>query len=222
MTLSARPHFKLAWRAFKAHPRVFVASMLVLFGSWVTLELSVVALQRFGAALNVFLHLAFLFLFSGLMVGLHRIALDVVDGGVPQLKRLFSSLDRGPAYLIAFCLYFVSVVVGLLLLVVPGGYVAIRYILFGQVLATQRVGALEALREAATLIRGRWWAMYRFWLAVLALHVAGAALLGIGLAISFPVSLLATSSLYRALQRESKAAGELQPSSRTHLSAGGL
>jgi uncharacterized membrane protein len=35
----------------------------------------------------------------------------------------------------------------------------------------------------------------------LLLNLGGAALLGIGLLITFPVSVLATSSLYRSLQR---------------------
>ena len=42
--------------------------------------------------------------------------------------------------------------------------------------------------------------MSRFLLAALALNLAGAALLGLGLLISFPVSLLAVASFYRALQ----------------------
>src|SRR5207245_678643 len=47
------PHFRIAWRAFKAHRRVFNVSMLVLFASWATLELCVIALHRFGMLLDV-------------------------------------------------------------------------------------------------------------------------------------------------------------------------
>ncbi len=211
MAISTTPHFQIAWRAFKAHWRVFVISMLVLFASWVILELSVVALHRFGVVLNVLLHLAFLVLASGLMVGIHSIAMEVVDGRMPHLRLLTGSLARGPRYLLAFCLYFISVVVGLLLLVVPGVYVAVRYALFGQVLATKQTSTLGALRDAGSLSRGQWWAMCRVVVAALALNLGGAALLGLGLLISFPISLLVASSLFRTLQHTPVAFDHAQP-----------
>ncbi len=83
----------------------------------------------------------------------------------------------------------------------PGVYVAVRYCLFGHVIAASESSAVEALREAGALTLGRWWAMGRFLAVVLAINVAGAALLGLGLLVSFPVSLLATASLYRTLER---------------------
>lgn len=103
-----------------SHWRVFVPSVLVLFASWVCLELAVITLHRFGIVLNVVLHLAFLLLFSGLMVGMHSMAVEVIDGRVPTLRSLTDLLERGPSYLLALCLYFAAVVGGLVLLVVPG------------------------------------------------------------------------------------------------------
>jgi len=55
--------------------------------------------------------------------------------------------------------YLLSVVGGLLLLVVPGVYVAARYALFGPVFATRQATALEALRDAGALSHRRRWAM---------------------------------------------------------------
>ena len=40
-----------------------------------------------------------------------------------------------------------------------------------------------------------------YMLLVLALNLAGAALLGLGLLVSYPVTLLATASFFRTLQR---------------------
>ena len=118
MTQGILSHFGIGWRTFKSYPGVFVLSMLTLFGSWVVLELGVISLQRFGIVVWVVLHLAFLVLFSGLLVGLHRMALG-------------------------FLLFFVL------------------------------------------------------------LNLAGTAFLGVGLFIAFPVSLIATASLYRSLRTES-------------------
>jgi uncharacterized membrane protein len=194
-------HFRTAWKTFVSFPRLFIISMLILFASWVVLELSVVALHRFGFAVWLVLHLAFFLLFSGLMVGFHRIALEAVDGHAPKLADLTTLLGRGPTFLFAFCIYVVVVLGGFALLIVPGIYLAIRYALFGQVLATRSTSALEALRDAAALSRGRWWTVFTVMLMALLLNLAGAAFLGVGLLITFPLSLLATSNLYRSLQR---------------------
>ena len=201
MTDSATLHFQNAWKAFKSYPRVFLISMLILFGSWVALEVAVVALQRFGVVVWLILHLAFFVLFSGLMVGLHRIALETIDGKAPKLADLTALLARGPTFLLAFCIYSAVVLVGFAFLVVPGIYVAVRYALFGQVLATTSTTAPQALRNAAALSDGRWWTLFPLVLMAILLNLAGMAFLGLGLLITFPVSLLATSDLYRSLQQ---------------------
>jgi uncharacterized membrane protein len=201
MTDSATLHFQNAWKAFKSYPRVFLISMLILFGSWAALEVAVVALQRFGVVVWLILHLAFFVFFSGLMVGLHRIAQETVDGKAPKLANLTSLLGRGPTFLLAFCIYSAVVLVGLAFLVVPGIYVAVRYALFGQVLATTSTTAPQALRDAAALSDGRWWTLFPLVLMAILLNLAGMAFLGLGLLITFPVSLLATSDLYRSLQQ---------------------
>src|SRR5436309_20190 len=84
--------------------------MLVLFASWASLELCVGTLHRFGVTLNVLLHVAFLWLFSGLMVGVHGMALDAVVVRVPRLRCLTASLERAPARPVAFCVSLLSVI----------------------------------------------------------------------------------------------------------------
>ncbi len=201
MTDYGTAHFRNAWKIFKSCPRVFVTSMLVLLASWIALELAVFALHRFGVVVWLVLHLLFLLLFSDLMAGFQVMALRAADGDSPNLALLTASFRRGPAFLLAFSIYLAAVLGGLMLFVVPGIYVAVRYSLFGCVLAAEPTSALEALRRAAALSRGRWWTVFRFMLMALLLNLGGAALFGLGLVITFPVSLLAASSLFLTLGR---------------------
>lgn len=144
MTHSAKADFAAAWQLFTRHWRVLVAAEFVLFALWVILEVTVVAVTRLAAAIgwvpagiavNVTVHVAFLLIFSGLVVGLHRIALDVVDGGAPTLSTLTHFLKVGPTYLLALALYCLAVFAGTVALVLPGIYLAVRFAFFGQVLA---------------------------------------------------------------------------------------
>jgi uncharacterized membrane protein len=110
-------------------------------------------------------------------------------------------LDRGPSFLLALCVYLVATLCGLALLVLPGVYIAVRYALFGYVIASRPVSGLEALRQAAKVSEGKRWRLLGLLLIALGLNLAGAALLGVGLMISFPVSLLAAANFFRDLQK---------------------
>jgi hypothetical protein len=137
---------------------------------------------------------------SGMIVGLHVMAIKSVDGQVPRVEDLFRSLALGPAYLLALALYCAAVGVGFALLIVPGIYLAIRYCLFAQIITDKSAGALAALRGAAELARGNWSQLGVLFFVAFLLNMAGAAILGLGLVISFPVSLLAIAGFYRSLR----------------------
>ena len=193
-------HFETGWRLFKSHVRGFVISMLLLFLSWVLLEVAVIFLHRSGFVVWLVLHLGWLFLFSGMLVGMHVMALKGVDGEIPRVGDLFGSLERGPAYLLALGIYCLTVSGGLVLLIVPGIYLAVRYCLFAQVITDTSASALSALRKAAALARGSWASLSALFLIAFLFNIAGMSLLGIGLIISFPVSLLVIAGFYRSLQ----------------------
>jgi uncharacterized membrane protein len=197
-------HFRTGWRLFKSHISVFVISMLLLFLSWAVLEIAVVFLHRLGFAVWLMLHLAWLFLFAGMMVGLHVMALKSVASEAPQIADLFASLARGPACLLALGIYCLAVSGGFVLLIVPGIYVAVRYCLFAQIITDTSASAVVALRKAAELARGNWSALGALFLIAFLVNIAGLAVLGIGLIISFPVTLLAIAGFYRSLQPTTK------------------
>jgi hypothetical protein len=195
-----RSNFDTGWRLFKSHASVFVVLMLLLFLSSVVLDVAVVFLHRLGLAVWSVLHLAWLFLFAGMLVGLHVMALKSVDDEIPRVGDLFGSLERGPTYLLALGIYCLAVSGGLVLFIVPGIYLAIRYCLFAQVITDTSASVLSALQKAAALARGNWLELGALFLIAFILNIAGIALVGIGLIISFPVSLLAIAGSYRSLQ----------------------
>jgi hypothetical protein len=121
---------------------------LALFATWALLEIIVIAvslsaaslnLTVFGATVNVILHLGFLVVFSGLLLGMNRIALDIVEGGHTSWSLLTHSKADGPAYLLALTLYWTTVAAGMLMLMfVPGVFVAVRHAFFRHVLPASR------------------------------------------------------------------------------------
>lgn len=198
MSDRVRSHFQIGWRLFKGRAGVFVVSMILLFLSGIVVALLV--LYRSGFAIWLIALLAWLLVCSGMIVGLHVMALKSVDGRVPRVDDLFGALALGPAYLLALAFCCAAVSLGFALLIVPGIYLAVRYCLFAQIITDKSAGPLTAVRDAAVLARGNYSQLGALFLIPFLLNAAGAAILGLGLVISFPVSLLAIAGSYRSLQ----------------------
>jgi hypothetical protein len=146
--------------------------------------------RLFKAAAGVFVVSMILLFLSGIVVALL----------VPRVDDLFGSHALGPAYLLALSFYCAAVSLGFALLVVPGIYLAVRSCLFAQIITDKSAGPLAALRDAAVLARGNYSQLGALFLIAFLPNAAGAAILGLGLVISFPVSLLAIAGFYRSLQ----------------------
>lgn len=208
MSRNAKSHLRTAWGLFKHHWRAFLLAQLAIVSAWIALEIAVVTAN--WAAIPAFaywplwlcLHLAFFWVFSGLMAGIHSMALQAVDGGVPTFTTAVSQLDRGTTYLFSSVLYWAAVVGGLCLAVIPGTLVAIRWSPFRFVLTDGTQTVLSSLHKAALLSTSRRWQVFRALVTSLALNLGGVALFGVGLLVAFPVTVLLRASHFRSLQRQ--------------------
>ena len=106
-------------------------------------------------------HLAFLIFVAGIEVGFLQICLALYDGGEPTFADTFTPLALGPKCLAGQMLYLLMVVIGLLLLVVPGVYLSVRYALFGfcmvaGVYARYRPSPPAVLRQFVCELLAQW------------------------------------------------------------------
>ena len=199
-SLSITTALRFGWTTFRARPGLCVGIFGTLFASWAVLETLVVATHRFGVGVNLSLHLLFLLFFSGLKLGFFRIALSLHDGGAPVYGDLFASLRGGPRLLGAGLLYLLGVILGLAALVVPGVYLAMRFSQCGFAIAAEDLTIEASFRRSGELTRGSLPALLGFSALLVVINLAGAALLGLGLIVTQPVTVLAMASVYRQLE----------------------
>jgi hypothetical protein len=197
--ISMRHAFGFAWPAFKKHFGLFTAVLLTVFGAWVVLEIVVIAGQRFGILLWAIMHLAFLIFFAGVELGLLQICRALSDGKAPAFAETFAYLSLGPKFLAAQILYLLMVVIGLLLLVVPGVYLGVRYALFGFCFANGETNPLRCFQQSAILSKGATTGLLWILAALFIFNLLGASLLGLGLLITVPLSVLIMTDVYRQL-----------------------
>jgi uncharacterized membrane protein len=135
-------------------------------------------------------------------LGAKKITLDLVDGKSAQLGDLFSQSKLFWKFLLATVVYAVAIVVGFLLLIIPGVYLSLKYGFFGYVLVDHpELSAMESLSESARLTEGIKWQLFVFSLALIGINILGAIVFGIGLLYTLPVSIMAYTALYRSLTK---------------------
>ena len=170
-----------------------------MVGAWVVLEIVVVAAQSLGILTWALAHIAFLLSFAGMEVGLLNVSLAFQDARNPTLADAFRHLNLGPPFLAGQLLYLAVVLVGLVFLVVPGIFLAARLSLFSFQIAARDSGVLRSFRQSAELTRGATGRLSVILVALVVFNLFGAALLGLGLVVTVPLSVLTMVSIHRQL-----------------------
>lgn len=130
-----------------------------------------------------------------------RFALAAVDGKPIDLQQLLpDDAKTFFNYVATSILLGLMVFIGLAFFIVPGIYLAVRFGFAGYVVADGRADVLDAFHRSSEITRGTRGKLFLLALALLGLNVAGALALGVGLLFTVPMSIFATSLVYRRLE----------------------
>lgn len=153
-----------------------------------------------GDAQDFAMTIIVVFVSATLYLGLARIHLRFRDGELPIFEDLFDGLGRIHHYVGATIIMGIAIVMGLILLVVPGIVMLIRLWFVPFVLADDRAGALDAIQKSWDITRGHTFDLFLLFLLLVGVNLLGLICLGVGVLISAPVSGLALAYIYRHLK----------------------
>jgi uncharacterized membrane protein len=103
-------------------------------------------------------------------------------------------------YVIGQLLVGLIVVVGLVLLIIPGVIAALTFMFTSYVIIDKGMTPLSALKESRRITKGHVWRLFLFLLALIGFNILGLLALIVGLLITIPVSMIALVHVFRALQ----------------------
>lgn len=136
--------------------------------------------------------LVFLLFLSWIDVGYTKFLLQMHDDKESHIKVIFSSnFWQALKFFVASFLYFVIVSIGLLLLVLPGIYFAIRFSFYKFYIVDKNAGILESLSDSWDATHHYGWDLLAFFLIYYAVGVFGI--------ITFPIVGLAQTCAYRQI-----------------------
>lgn len=140
-----------------------------------------------------------------------RAALLLHDGEeVMEFAELVPTARLFLSYLLAAVLYVLAVAAGLLLLIIPGLLLGVRYAFFGFLIVDKKLDGITALRRSAEITRGVTAELLLFGLLLLGVNLLGALALGVGLLATLPTSAIAAAYVYRRLLARSEVVGPVE------------
>lgn len=124
---------------------------------------------------------------------------QALDGEEPQFSAYGQMSRKVFALLFAYILYTVIVALGLVLLIVPGVYVGLRWVFAPQIIVEENAGALSSLRRSWEITRGTTGQVFKLLLAGCGIMLLGYLALGIGIFLAIPLVHLMMCAAYRQL-----------------------
>lgn len=159
-------------------------------GSEIGFIILTIFIQILGQVLTIYLTLGFT-----------RFGLNFVSGKEADIHMLFGEGRLLLRAIAANILYALAVVVGLLLLIIPGIYVAVRLSQFQNAMVDRNMGIQESLNYSFEITRGNFWQLVGFSVVVFLINLLGMIVLCVGLLFTIPMSYAAGWLVYRWLQK---------------------
>lgn len=132
-------------------------------------------------------------------IGFTKIIIDLHDGKPLNYSHFYSLYRLTLRFLGASILYGLIVMVGLILLIVPGIIWAIKFQFYSFLIVDKGVGVMDSLKQSSAMTQGVKVDLFLFGLLLIVINIIGAVALGIGLFVTIPTTIMATVFVYRKL-----------------------
>lgn len=207
---SKREAIKIGWEVTKKNFGFFAIVLIIsLFINFLP-----EAIERAFKDLNLFALIAINFIgiiFSVIVgIGLIKVFLKVFDQEKAELKDLFSHYDLFFKYLAGLILYGLIVFAGLMLLIVPGIILGIKFYFFSYFIIDKKLGPIKALKESSRITKGNKWNLFLFFSLIAIIDLIGLLFFFVGLILTVPITMTATVFVYRKLLKEPKVENNIE------------
>ena len=203
MELSTRSFVSFGWETFKRRPWFFVGASVVvaivylIAGSIIGgIDAALTGSPKDPSLLGSVLNLGVSTLLN---MGVSAFYLNAHDN--PDTVELSSLWHPQPfwKFLGATILTGLAIILGLVLLIVPGIIFMLMFMFVMFIVIDRELGPVEAMKESARITRGYKWPLLGFVLVLALINVVGLLALVVGLLVTVPVTSLAFAHAYRAL-----------------------
>lgn len=191
---------RYGWETYKVYLSFMIGVMItyIVLGVVPQFYFSIFDPEITGWGQRIFALLLY-FLQIWIAVVFIKVTLLMIDDQLEGAHDMLTSLRIILVYFITNFLFMIMVLIGFLLLIVPGVYLYLRYQFFDYRIIEGETNPLNALMWSYYRTEGIALELFLLELVVWGLNIAGFLLLGVGLLVSYPVTMLAKAVVYRSL-----------------------
>jgi uncharacterized membrane protein len=131
-----------------------------------------------------------------LIAGFFVVALRQLRGQPTTFGDFWKAFEHFVPFLLASLLTTVLIALGTMLCILPGVYLAVAYLLVPPILWDRRLEFWEAMELSRQVITARWFAWFGLALLLILLNLAGALACGVGLLVTWPLSICILAAAY--------------------------
>ncbi|MDI6602556.1 MAG: hypothetical protein QME57_00345 [Patescibacteria group bacterium] len=140
-------------------------------------------------------------------LGLIKISLNFCDNLKSKIGDLFSQYQLFFRAFFAGILYGLICLLGMILFIIPGIYLGIRFWFYDYFIVDKKAGVIESLKKSWRITKGSVWNLFLFILILIGINLLGILCFLIGLFATIPTTILATAIVYRKLLSQSPEGG---------------
>lgn len=191
---------RFGWERTRAHSGIVFKVLLTLFGLQIAQS---IVTQVLMPSFEGVLALAVIII-AGIVVGAGAlvITLKLARGETAHYNDIIPPLELVARYFFASMLAGIVILIGFVLLIVPGIYFLARYSMV-RFAAIDGHGIVGSLRESGKLTEGVKWRLLGFMFVLVLLNLLGVIAFVVGLLITVPVSMIAHAHVYQKLKSRS-------------------
>ncbi|NTV68126.1 MAG: hypothetical protein HGB06_10715 [Chlorobaculum sp.] len=186
--VNASDYVQKGWEMFKEHVGEFIGFALIIF-----------AISLVSARMATFGSLLFSAVAAPLYAGYSIAAFKIITGQPFQFSDFFKGFNYFLPLFLASLASGIIVGVGFILLIIPGIYLAIGYMLTTFLIIDYRMEFWQAMETSRKIITKNWFSFFGFALLLGLVNLLGLIALGVGLLVTIPVTSCAAAIAYKEI-----------------------
>ena len=198
-SFSISESIKFGWQTFKLNIGFFIKLALIVIAINIILG-STNNISKDNWFIAFIINIAAALVHFLVDMGLIRIGLNFYDKKKSQLSDVFGPIHLLLKYFLASFIQGLIILLGFILLIVPGIIFAIRLHFTSYLIIEKGLGPIEAIKTSWEMTKGKTINLLLFFLATIGLNLLGLLALVVGLAVTIPVTMLATAYVYKKLE----------------------
>lgn len=190
------------WETFKNNIGFFILLLIIVIIPNVLDGVFEVLAKQIGIPgfIILLIKIVFFVINAGFTMGVINIAIQFADGKEPGFGDLFSCFGLFFKYFFGLIIYGLIVILGLILLIIPGIIWAIKYGYFMYLIVDKNLGPIQSIKRSGQITQGVKWDLFFLNLSFFGLAILGLLACCIGLFAAWPTIMVGCAYVYRKLE----------------------